>query len=59
MLITHIAEPNRRLTPKEIEMLEALKDRPIEFDEDNPEPTPEELAQFKRVSGRKPGTRAL
>lgn len=26
MLITHIAEPNRKLTPQEKEMLEALKD---------------------------------
>ncbi len=59
MLITHIADLNRELTPEEIEMLEALKDRPIVFDEDSPELTPEQLAKFKRVSKRKPGTRAL
>lgn len=38
------------LTEEQIKMLEALKDRPIVFDEDCPEQTPEELKQFKRVS---------
>ncbi len=59
MIITHIADLDRELTKEEIETLEALKDLPIEFDEDNRELTPEELAQFKRVSKRKPDTRAL
>ncbi len=59
MLITHIADPKRKPTPHDKEMLEALKNRPIEFDEDSRELTPEELAQFKRVSKRKPSTRVL
>lgn len=50
MMITHIADVKRGLTPQEKEMLEKLKDRPIEFDEDSPELTAEQLAQFKRVS---------
>lgn len=50
MIVKHIGDVNRKLTPQEIEMLEALKDRPIEFDEDCPELTKEELSQFKRVS---------
>ena len=31
-------------------MLEVLKNRPVEFDEDNPELTEEQLKSFKRVS---------
>ncbi len=54
MLITHTADVKRKLTPEEREMLKALKDRPIEFDEDNPELTAKQLAQFKRVSGQRP-----
>ncbi len=50
MMVTHIGDVNRKLTLQEKEMLEALKDRPIEFDEDSPELTDEQLAQFKRVS---------
>lgn len=50
MMITDISDVKRKLTPKEKEMLEDLKDRPIEFDEDSPELTAEQLAQFKRVS---------
>lgn len=50
MLITHTADVKRKLTPKEKQMLEALKDRPVEFDEDNPELTDEQLAQFRRIS---------
>lgn len=50
MMITHIADVKRELTPQEKEMLEKLKDRPIEFDEDSPKLTAEQLAQFKRVS---------
>ncbi len=39
-----------KLTDKQVKMLEALKDRPIVFDEDCPELTEEQLKQFKRVS---------
>ena len=38
------------LTPEQREMLEKLKDREPEPDEDCPELTPEQIAQFKRVS---------
>ena len=42
--------PWTRLTKKEKEMLEALKDREIVYDGDSPRLTPEQLAQFRRVS---------
>ena len=48
----HILDPNRELTQAEIEMLEALKDRPVSFDDDSPELTEEQLKQFRRVSSR-------
>lgn len=50
MKITHIGDVNRKLTPQEKEALEAIKDKPIEFDEDCPELTKEQLLQLKRVS---------
>lgn len=37
------------LTEEQRKMLEALKDRPITFDEDCPEQTEEDLKQFKRI----------
>lgn len=50
MIITHVSDFSEPLTEEQKKMLEALKDRPIEFDEDNPELTEEQLKQFKRVS---------
>lgn len=35
------------LTTEDIKQLEALKDRPIEFDEDSPESTPAMLKAFE------------
>lgn len=50
MIIRKDIDFNKELTEEQKKMLEALKDRPIEFDEDCPELTKEELSQFKRVS---------
>lgn len=44
-------------TEEQIKMLEALKDRPVEFDEDCPELTEEELRQFARISSEKQAER--
>ena len=49
MIVTYNLKPNTPLTPEQIKRLEALKDRPIVFDEDCPEMTEEQLRQFKRV----------
>ena len=43
---------NRRLTQEELEMLERAKNMPIVFDEDCPEFTDEQLAQFYSVKDR-------
>ncbi|MBD5138766.1 MAG: hypothetical protein HDT21_01365 [Ruminococcus sp.] len=45
---------NQKLTDEQIKMLEALKSRPIAFDDDCPELTKEELAGFKRVNAEPP-----
>lgn len=52
MIVTHVIDLSNPepLTEEQIQMLEALKDSPIEFDEDCPELTEEELRQFSRVS---------
>ena len=52
MIVTYNLKPNTPLTPEQIKRLEALKDRPIVFDEDCPEMTEEQLRQFKRVHPR-------
>ena len=49
MIVTYNLKPNTPLTPEQIKRLDALKDRPIVFDEDCPEMTDEQLRQFKRV----------
>lgn len=51
MIVTYKIDPGdpQPLTEEEIRELEALKDRPIEFDEDCPELTPERLKRFRRV----------
>ena len=41
---------SKPLTEEQIRMLEALKDREPEPDEDCPEITPEQFAEFRRVS---------
>ena len=52
MIVTYDLKPNTPLTPEQINRLDALKDRPIVFDEDCPEMTEEQLRQFKRVHPR-------
>ena len=37
------------LTPEETAMLEQAEKHPLEYDEDSPKLTPEQLAQFKPV----------
>lgn len=49
-MTTFEIQSNRKLTEKELEMLEKAKTRPIVFDEDSPELTQEELKQFRHVS---------
>ena len=49
MIVTYNLKPNTPLTSEQIKRLDALKDRPIVFDEDCPEMTDEQLRQFKRV----------
>ncbi len=50
MVIRKNIDVSKPLSEKQVEMLNALKDRPVEFDEDCPELTEEELKQFKRIS---------
>ena len=52
MIVTYHLKPNTPLTPEQIKRLDALKDRPIVFDEDCPEMTEELLRQFKPVHPR-------
>ncbi len=40
-------------TPEQIARIQALKNRPIVFDEEFPELTEEEMRQFKRVNPRR------
>ena len=49
MIVTYNLNPNTPLTPEQIKRLDALKDRPIVFDEDCPPMTEEQLRQFRRV----------
>ena len=50
MVIKYTLDPHQPLTPEQIQRLDALKDRPIVFDEDCPEMTDEQLSQFKPVN---------
>lgn len=50
MIIRKEIDLNEPLTEAQKQMLEALKDRPIEFDEDCPELTDEQFRQFRRIS---------
>ena len=47
--ITKWIDINRDLTPEELEMIERAKSMPIVYDEDCPELTKEQLAQFYSV----------
>lgn len=55
-MVTYSITPGTPLTPEQIKRLDALKDRPIVFDEDCPEMTEEQLRQFKRVYPRREDT---
>ncbi|MBR4545296.1 MAG: hypothetical protein IKO14_04910 [Oscillibacter sp.] len=52
MTVRYTLKRGQPLTPAQIAELDALKDRPIVFDEDCPETTEEQLRQFKRVNPR-------
>ena len=53
MTVTYKREPGTPLTAEQIKRLDALKDRPVAFDEDCPELTEEQLRQFRRVKPRR------
>ena len=48
MIVTYTLDRNTPLTPEQIAQLDALKDRPIVYDEDSPRMTPEMYQAFKR-----------
>ncbi|GHU24264.1 hypothetical protein FACS1894172_10530 [Spirochaetia bacterium] len=51
MIVRSTRKVGDPLTPEQIAELDALKDRPICFDEDCPELTDEQLAEFMPVNG--------
>ena len=52
-IVTYILRKGQPLTEEEREVLRALKDRPIVFDEECPELTEKQLKQFRRVNPRR------
>lgn len=50
MIVEYTLKPGTPLTREQLEELEALKDRPIVFDEDSPELTPETIERFRRAA---------
>ena len=50
MIVRKEIDPTQSLTPSQVEMLHNLESRPISPDEDCPELTMEQLAQFRRIS---------
>lgn len=50
MIVRKEIDPAQPLTPSQVEMLHNLESRPISPDEDCPELTMEQLAQFRRIS---------
>lgn len=50
MIIRKDIDLNTPLTAAQTEMLEALADRPVTPDEDCPELTPVQIAQFKQIA---------
>ena len=53
MIVRSTLKRGEPLTQEQIERLDALKDRPIVFDEDSPELTPETYAAFKRAAAER------
>ena len=51
-MITYILEDNKPLTNEEAAILEEAKKKPVVYDDDCPEMTPEMLSKFRRVSGK-------
>ena len=49
-MITYILEDNKPLTNDEIAILEEAKKKPVVYDEDCPETTPQMLSKFRRVN---------
>lgn len=43
-------DPDRKLTKEEKEMLDKMESTPVSFDEDSPELTAEQLAEFRRIA---------
>ncbi len=50
MIVRKEIDPTQPLTPSQVEMLHNLESRPVSPDEDCPELTREQLAQFRRIS---------
>ena len=50
MIVRKEIDPTQSLTPSQVEMLHNLESRPFSPDEDCPELTMEQLAQFRRIS---------
>jgi len=46
-IVRFTLEPGTPLRPEQIARLDALKDRPIAYDEDCPPSTPEQLRKFR------------
>ena len=50
MIIRETLEPDEPVTQEELDMLRRAAELPVTYDEDCPELTSEQLAQFRRVS---------
>ena len=49
-MVQYEIDPKRKPTPEEETMLEAAAKKPVQYDEDLPKLTKEQLAQFRRIS---------
>ena len=54
MIVHETMEPGKPLTEEEKKMLAKAREMPISYDDDSPELSDEELAQFYRVSESRP-----
>ena len=50
MIVRRVIYEGQKPTPEQIEEIQALKNRPIVYDDEFPELTDEELKEFKRVN---------
>ena len=53
MIVRTTLKPDEPLSPEEIMALEALKGRPVVYDEDCPPSTPDQLAAFRRAAAKR------